>query len=63
MFLSLWNALVIVFAFFSCRKVRRRRTDDEPLPPPVGNLGDVQVQVQVDVNVEKGWASIAASSL
>jgi hypothetical protein len=63
MFLPLWNALVIVFAFFSCRKVRRRRTDDESIPTTLGNLGDVQVQVQVqvDVNVEKGWTSIAAS--
>ena len=67
-FLPLWNALIIIFTFFrhifvSCKKGRRQRRGNESLPMSMGNLGDVEVQVQVDVNVEKGWGSIEGSSL
>ncbi|KAE9377870.1 hypothetical protein N431DRAFT_399020 [Stipitochalara longipes BDJ] len=66
--LPFWNTSVIIFVFLlhlllSCRKGRRQRMDDELMPTSSRNLGDVEVQVQVDVSVEKGWASIAASTL
>lgn len=68
MFFPLWNVLVIISAFFwhilvSCKKRQRQRRGNESLPTLMGNLGDVEVQVQVDVNVEKGWASTAGSPL
>jgi hypothetical protein len=59
MFLPVWNALVIVFAFFlhtlmCCRTGQRQRRDNGSIPTSVRNLGDVEIQIQVDVNVEKG---------
>jgi hypothetical protein len=67
-FFPLWNGLVTISAFFwhilvSCKKRQRQRRGNESLPTSMGNLGDVEVQVQVDVNVEKGWASTESSSL
>jgi hypothetical protein len=66
-FFPLWNVLVITSEFFwliflYCKKRLRQRRGNESLPMS-GNLGDVEVQVQVDVNVEKGWASTESSSL
>ena len=52
--LPIWNALIGVFTLMSCRKDRRQRKDDESILTSARNLGDVEVQVQVDVNVEKG---------
>lgn len=68
-FLPIWNFLITIFVFYlptvlACCSGRRRRTDDESIPTSARNLGDVEVQVQVDVNVEKReGAPIAASSL
>jgi hypothetical protein len=67
MFFPLWNVLVTVSAFLwhilvSCKKRQRHRRGNESLPTSMGNLGDVEVQVQVDVNVEKGWMSTVDSS-
>lgn len=67
-FLPLWNVLVIISALFwhilvSCKKRQRQRGGNESLPTSMGNLGDVEVQVQVDVNVEKGWGSAESSYL
>ncbi len=67
-FFPLWNVWVIISTFFwhilvSCKKRQRQRRGNESLPTSMGSLGDVEVQVQVDVNVEKGWASTAGSPL
>lgn len=67
-FLPIWNALIIVFAFIlhtftTSRKAQRQRTENETNHSSERNPTDIEVQVQVDVNVEKGWASIAAGSL
>jgi hypothetical protein len=58
-FLPIWDALAMLFSFFihpfmSCRKLRRRKRDDGSTPASACNLEDVEVQVQVDVSVEKG---------
>lgn len=62
-FLAIWNSLIGFFALMSCTKGWRQRKDDESILTSARNLGDVEVQVQVDVNVEKGWTSIAANIL
>jgi hypothetical protein len=62
-FLAIWNSLIGFFALMSCTKVWHQRKDDESILTSARNLGDVEVQVQVDVNVEKGWTSIAANIL
>jgi hypothetical protein len=54
-FLPVSNVLIIFFNLMSCIKARRRTKDDEFIPTPARNVGDVEVQVQVDVSVEKGW--------
>jgi len=58
-FLPIWDVLNIVFVFLfytliPCRKSRRQRRDNGSIPTSSRNLGDVEVQVQVDVSVEKG---------
>jgi hypothetical protein len=60
-FLGIWHALIGLVGFgphpmMNWRRVRGQRTDDELRPATLANLGDVRVQVQVDVNVEKGEA-------
>jgi hypothetical protein len=54
MFLPIWNALIGFFTLISCRKGWRQRKDVESILTSARNLGDDEVQVQVDVNVEKG---------
>lgn len=46
--------MIGVFTLMSCRKDWSQRKDDESILTSARNLGDVEVQVQVDVNVGKG---------
>jgi hypothetical protein len=64
-FSQIWHALIGFVLFvphtvMNWRRVRRQRIDERRLAP-LANLEDMCVQIQVDVNVEKGEASMARS--